>query len=103
MNSIELKESLVDIIQAGLVPMVTSVPGAGKSDIIKSIAKEYSLELTDLRLSQCDPTDLCGYPTHDGVRMGYAPPEHFPLEGLDNIPKGKQGFLLFLKNIRVSM
>jgi hypothetical protein len=28
--------------------------------------------------------------------MGYAPPEHFPLEGLDTLPAGKAGWLLFL-------
>lgn len=96
MNSIELKESIIDVIQAGLVPMVTSIPGCGKSDITKSIAKQFELELIDLRLSQCDPTDLLGFPTHNGSRMGYVPPEHFPLEGLDSLPLKKNGWLLFL-------
>lgn len=96
MNAIELKESIVDIVQVGLVPMVTSVPGAGKSDIIKSIAKEYALELIDIRLSQVDPVEMMGFPYHNKERMSYVPPEHFPLEGLDTIPKGKSGYLLFL-------
>lgn len=96
MNSTEIEESIIDVIQAGLVAMVTSSPGLGKSAIVAKICKTFNLQLIDLRLSQCDPTDLCGFPTHNGERMGYAPPEHFPLEGLDNIPKGKAGWLLFL-------
>jgi hypothetical protein len=96
MNSIELEESIVDVIQAGLVAMVTSSPGLGKSSIAHKIAKTFNLMLIDLRLSQCDPTDMLGFPTHDGARMGYAPPKHFPLEGIDSLPKGKDGWLLLL-------
>lgn len=96
MNSIELEESIIDIIQAGLVAMVTSSPGLGKSAIVAKIAKTFNLQLIDLRLSQMDCTDLLGFPTHNGERMGYAPPEHFPLDGLDALPKGKGGWLLFL-------
>lgn len=96
MNSIELEDSIIDTIQAGLVAMITSSPGLGKSAIARNIAKKFNLALIDLRLSQLDPTDLIGFPTHNGERMGYAPPEHFPLEGLDNLPKGKDGWLLFL-------
>jgi hypothetical protein len=96
MNAVELEESIVDIIKAGLVAMVESSPGLGKSAITAKIAKMFNLVLIDMRLSQLDPTDLIGFPSHNGVRMGYAPPEHFPLEGLDNIPAGKAGWLLFL-------
>jgi len=58
MNSIELKESIIDVIQAGLVAMVTSSPGLGKSSLADQIAKQFNLWLIDLRLSQCDQTDL---------------------------------------------
>ena len=96
MNSIELEESIIDVIQAGLVAMVTSSPGLGKSAIANKICKIFNLVMIDLRLSQCDPTDLLGFPSHNGDRMGYVPPEHFPLEGFDTLPKGKNGWLLFL-------
>lgn len=49
---------ITDYIKAKLVPMVIGSPGCGKSQIVHQIAKEYSLKLIDLRLSQCDPTDL---------------------------------------------
>lgn len=99
MNAIELAESIIDILKAGLVPMIVSSPAMGKSDITTQITKNHNLMMIDLRLSQCDPTDLLGFPIHDGVRMGYAPPKHFPLEGIDKIPAGKNGWLLFLDEI----
>lgn len=82
-------------IQAKIVPMLTGSPGMGKSAIVKDIAKTYGLKLIDLRLSQCDPTDLMGFPSIQGTRAGYLPMETFPLEG-DPIPEGYNGWLLFL-------
>ena len=82
-------------IQAKIVPMLTGSPGMGKSAIVRDIAKTYNLKLIDLRLSQCDPTDLMGFPSIQGQRAGYLPMETFPLEG-DPIPEGYSGWLLFL-------
>jgi MoxR-like ATPase len=45
-------------IRKQLVPMLVGSPGAGKSALIHSVAKHYNLKLIDVRLSQCDPTDL---------------------------------------------
>ena len=45
-------------MKAHLVPYLQSSPGMGKSSIVKQIAKEYSLELIDCRLSTMEPTDL---------------------------------------------
>lgn len=45
-------------IRAHLVPMLVGSPGSGKSQIVHQIAAEYKLKVIDLRLSQCDPTDL---------------------------------------------
>jgi hypothetical protein len=84
-NAAELKEDIIDVLTAKLVPMVAGSPGIGKSDIIQAIAKQFNLFVIDMRLSQCDPTDMLGFPTHNGERMGYAPPEHFPLS-TDKIP-----------------
>ena len=94
----ELIEDIIEIMQAGLVPMISGSPGIGKSDIIRAIAKRFKLKVIDMRLSQCDPTDLLGFPAHtaDGKRMGYLPPEEIPLQGLDNVPDGYKGWILFL-------
>jgi len=87
-------------IQAKLVPMLTGSPGCGKSQIVYQIAEKYDLQVIDLRLSQCDPTDLAGFPTINGNRADYVPMQHFPIEG-DALPLGsdgkpRKGWLLFL-------
>jgi len=96
MNITEIKQATVEVLGANLVPMILGSPGIGKSDIIRSIAAEYKLKVIDMRLSQLDPTDLCGFPTHDGQRMTYAPPKDIPLQDLDTVPAGYSGWLLFL-------
>lgn len=58
MNIIEMEESVIDVIKANLVAMITSSPGLGKSSLASKIAKQFNLFLIDIRLSQCDPTDL---------------------------------------------
>lgn len=86
---------LTKTLNAGLVPFLHGSPGMGKSDIIKSIAEDFNLQLIDLRLSQCDPSDLLGMPFRDGDKSSYKPFDTFPLVG-DKIPEGKDGWLLFL-------
>lgn len=83
-------------IKAKLVPMLVGSPGTGKSMIVQDIAESYGLKLIDMRLSQCDPTDLMGFPNiNKEGRAGYAPMETFPIEG-DPLPEGYSGWLLFL-------
>jgi len=86
------------LFQANKVPMLVGSPGIGKSDIINDLAESVNVEVRDLRLAQADPTDLLGFPITDknGIRMKYAPPSLFPLKGIDEVPKGKNGWLIFL-------
>ena len=51
-------EAISAALQAKLVPMLAGSPGCGKSGIVHSIADTFNLKVIDLRLSQCDPTDL---------------------------------------------
>lgn len=96
-----IKKNVIKCMMVGVVPFIQGSPGCGKSEIIKEIAKEYNLELIDLRLSTCDPTDLSGLPhfTKEG-KAEFAPFNVFPIG--DNskdstpIPQGKDGWLLFL-------
>jgi hypothetical protein len=83
-------------IKAGTVPMIHGSPGIGKSEIIHKIAADHGLYLIDLRLSQCDPTDLAGFPQIDAARQkaGYLPMDTFPLEG-ETPPPGYVGWFLF--------
>lgn len=78
--------------------MISGSPALGKSSIAKQIAKDNNLKLIDMRLSQCDPTDLMGFPTVNGGRAKYVPMETFPIEG-DVVPEGYKGWLLFLDEI----
>lgn len=80
---------------AGLVPMIHGSPAIGKSSIINQIADKYRLKVIDLRLAQCDPTDLSGFPSVRGDRASYLPMDTFPLEG-DAVPEGYDGWLLFM-------
>lgn len=87
-------------VMAGLVPLLKSAPGVGKSSIVKDIAKEYKLKIIDHRLSTSAPEDLTGLPrfTDDG-RAVFAPfKDLFPLAG-DPIPEGYDGWLLFLDEL----
>lgn len=58
LNASKLTEYIERCFAADLVPYIHSSPGMGKSSIIKAIAKRNKLKLIDIRLSQCDPSDL---------------------------------------------
>jgi|21_taG_2_1085346.scaffolds.fasta_scaffold09651_4 hypothetical protein len=101
-NADELKVALIADFKAGLTPMVASSPGMGKSDIIRSIAKQFNLKIIDFRVSQCEPVDMQGYPgtindpnVNNLMRMTFHVPEYFPIE-TDKVPNGYEGWLLFL-------
>lgn len=85
-------------LKCKLVPMLVGSPGCGKSSVAYIIAEHYNLKVIDLRLTQCDPTDLLGFPNILGKKAGYVPMETFPLEG-DPIPEGYSGWLLFLDEL----
>jgi hypothetical protein len=84
-------------LRAGLVTMLSGSPGTSKSSLVYQLADKFKLKVIDLRLSQCDPTDLLGMVNFnaDRTKCGYAPMSTFPIEG-DPIPKGYGGWLLFL-------
>ena len=91
-------ELVCTYLRAKLVPLIKGSPAIGKSAIVHAIADQYKLKVIDLRLSQCDPTDLLGFPSIMGDRAGYVPMETFPIEG-DAIPEGYNGWLLFLDEL----
>lgn len=111
------RKAIVRIIAAGLVPFIQSSPAIGKSEITHGISQEYNLKLIDVRLSQCEPTDMSGIPftyiDANGVKKAqYIPFDCFPLEtdplppkldkdgkqmiGPDGKPLFHDGWLLFL-------
>jgi len=91
------REYIVDCLESGLVPMVTSSPGMGKSSLMASVCREFNLEMRDHRVSTSAPEDFSGLPRfRDDGRAEFAPfGDLFPLEG-DPLPEGKDGWMLFL-------
>jgi hypothetical protein len=88
------REQIARILRAGLVPVVRSSPGIGKSEIGYSLADEYNLLVMDFRAGQADITDFNGLPSfveyrrEDGTldrRAEFVPFTDFPLEG-DELP-----------------
>lgn len=95
----DAKALVVDTLKAELVPMLVSSPGVGKSSLAREIAKDFNLQLIDVRLSQSDPSDLNGYPfMKENGKAGYVPMDMFPIEG-DTIPEGYDGWLVLLDEI----
>lgn len=84
-NTVQLKECIIRDLRAGLTPMVTSSPGIGKSDVMRDVAAEFNLKGIDIRVSQCEPVDMQGYPAVVDGRMTFHVPEYFPIVG-DKLP-----------------
>jgi hypothetical protein len=101
----QLAEAIEDDFYSGVVPYVEGSPGIGKSSIFAQVAEKLNLELIDHRLSTSAPEDLSGLPMIDPVtkRAMFVPfGDLFPLEG-DELPKGKQGWLLFLDEFNAAL
>lgn len=96
-------EEVLACVSVGLTPMLASSPGLGKSSIVSQVARDHRLALIDLRLSQCTPEDLQGFPMRQGDKAVFTPFSMFPLAG-DSLPVDEngeemQGWLLFLDEI----
>ena len=92
------KDMLCYFLKARLVPLIVGSPGLGKSQICQQIANEFGLLLIDVRLGQCDVTDLLGFPQIKGDKASYIPMATFPIEG-DQVPKGYNGWLLLFDEL----
>jgi hypothetical protein len=59
-------------------------PGIGKSELVAGLTEELGGHMIDLRLGQCEPTDLRGIPYFDRDRgvMNWAPPIELPSQEL---------------------
>lgn len=76
---------IIKAIKAKKVVMLKGSPAIGKSSIVHTIGAMFNLKVIDLRLSQCDPTDLNGFPHFINGRACYMPMNTFPIEG-DPLP-----------------
>lgn len=73
-------------------------PGVGKSDAVRALAKELSGETMDVRLAQCDPTDIRGIPffNKETNTMQWAPADMLPSA---EFCKDKPVVILFLDEL----
>lgn len=93
-----MEQEVLRCIKANVVPYFRSSPGVGKSSVVAKVAKENKLILIDLRLSQCTPEDLQGFPMRNGDKATFTPFDMFPLKG-DQIPEGYNGWLILLDEL----
>lgn len=100
MTPTQTQQAIIDCMEVGLVPLVRSSPGIGKSSLVQQIAKDYNLKLIDIRLSQCTPEDLQGLPFADPNtgKSAFRPFDMFPIEG-DPLPEGYDGWVIFLDEL----
>jgi hypothetical protein len=79
----EVQSALTKVISKGIKHSVFlwGPPGIGKSSIVKKVATDNDLELTDLRISQLAPTDIRGLPYIENGQARFAPPSFLPTEG----------------------
>lgn len=99
----EALELLEINLRAGNVTFLKGSPSTAKSSIVRELADKFNLKLIDLRLSQCDPPDLLGFPRVNNAtnKSEYVPMANFPIEG-DEIPEGYSGWLIFLDEFNLA-
>lgn len=93
-----LKKLLPRLLSAGLIPLLVSSPGVGKSASAAEVARDNNVILIDTRLSTHEPQDLNGYPVYNHetdeakfkVFANLFPTVDTPL------PEDKDGWLIFL-------
>ena len=73
--------------------MLHGRPGVGKTEIVQTLAEEFSAELFDLRLTTIEPQDLRGLPfyDHDAHKTVWYRPE--------DLPDGDRPAILFLDEL----
>lgn len=83
----DLYKNIEIILVAGLVPLVQSSPGIGKTSVARMFGFKNKLKIIDVRLATADPTDLTGFPRINQMtnRAEYVPFDTFPVEG-DPLP-----------------
>jgi len=80
-----LKESIILCRDAVVTPFIWGHRGLGKSQITEQTAAEHHMGFSDMRLSQCESSDLRGLPLADresGITL-FLPPADLPQGGME--------------------
>jgi hypothetical protein len=94
----QVYNEIVACMKANLVACIVGSPGIGKSHKAHDIARDFNLKLIDIRLSQCTPEDLNGFPMRVGNKAEFVPFNIFPIQG-DPLPEGYDGWFIFFDEI----
>lgn len=85
MKPSQVIQALTHLVKRQRPAFIWGPPGAGKSDVVQSVADLLAIELRDVRLSLMDPTDLKGFPIVSGTagkkQMSWAQPDFLPTKG----------------------
>lgn len=83
MRPSQAKAALKIFVEIKRPAMLHGSPGIGKSDVVRSLAKELGIGLIDVRLSQLDSVDLRGVPSVDTTThiTKWNAPEFLPRDG----------------------
>lgn len=100
---VTLKEAsnyLPILLKSGIVPYFRGSPAIGKSAIVHQYAKARNLKVIDIRLAECDPTDIQGFPFFDQETKtaGYCPLNTFPTTDT-LLPEGCNGWVIFFDEL----
>lgn len=91
----QVAEVIPTLLQANVVPFLHSSPALGKSSVAKQVAEKLNLKVIDLRLTECDSSDLNGLPFFKDGKAHFMPFDTFPTQDTP-IPDGYKGWLLLL-------
>lgn len=97
MKPSELIPALKHMITEQEPVMIWGPPGAGKSDLMRQVAKDLELELRDVRLGQMDVVDVRGFPIPDLEKqvMRWLTADFLPPMKIGNKPNKTRGLLFF--------
>lgn len=94
-----VRDALAASLAASVPVFLWGSPGIGKSDVVRQVAAQRGVELTDVRALLLDPVDLRGLPHVNGDGCAHwAPPVFLPLEGVEGPEEG----ILFLDELNAA-
>ena len=84
MKIIDLKQAIMLCRAANVTPFIWGHRGLGKSQVTDQTATESQMGFSDMRLSQCEASDLRGLPLADkeNLRTVFLPPADLPTGGM---------------------
>jgi hypothetical protein len=79
-TSVEIEEAILTLKDLNLSLFVWGPPGIGKSQVVAGVAGKLGAPVIDLRMAQCEPTDIRGIPYYnkDSGLMEWAAPIELP-------------------------